>query len=311
MLGLLPISVSNKISAQANLSNPTYNGGGIGVSRLPGLDALPFGQKPFSIQVESPSEDFLFLPKPLLACPKQANSLSNLKNKYHTNLKSYVTKIGEFLKEAKIEIHKTFGHFQWTPARLSEVFESFQAEYYYTGKFRKGFSEMAYQKFSLLHGMYVISSNMASYETLKMHTHHISEKIRHALSNRVKQRMNNRKFVLLSGEEKSLFAMLRLFNVISYDCLAKRLNKDLSESKGCVDTPEPGSSLIIELLEKKGKYSVSVLYDGKQIEACPHLSEKHATDRRICPLANFMDYMQNAGMVDSFFELCENDEVSI
>ena len=74
MMGMYPSSPYNKIeNGFTHLKDPAYIN--INVTRLAGDDALPYGQKPFYMKMESKSEDFLFLPDIVQGCPKLASTI--------------------------------------------------------------------------------------------------------------------------------------------------------------------------------------------------------------------------------------------
>ena len=304
---MYPTSPYNKIeNGFTHLKDPAYLN--INVTRLAGDDALPYGQKPFYMKMESKSEDFLFLPDIVQGCPKLAGTIQKSQKGYHTNLRSYMLRVGDYLKQIKVDIHKTYGHFEWSPEKISEIFEAIRAEYYYTGKLRSGFTLEAYRKLSLLHAMTMISKYL-TYSSLRViHTHHLAEKINNELQNKATQPNYKKKLVLLSGEERNMLAMLNLLRGSNYGCYASRLLKDLGEGT-CLNPPEPGSSLIIELLRNKKDYSVRILYNGSLIQACPYSKSKF--ERTLCPLKTFQAFLKTYGMTPNFFKMCDNDESSI
>lgn len=306
-VGIFPKDESNKVETGfTHLKDPAYRG--INVTRLEGDYALPNGQKPFFLEMESPSEDFLFLPNVVLGCPKLSASIQNSRIAFHSDLKSYMARFDPYIAQARTQIHEQVGHFEWTPDKISSLFEEIQASYHHDGVLSLGLNSTNYEKLALLHGMVTISTFLENTNLRRMHTHHIAKKIVSELNNKAKNLPYAKKYILFSGEDRNLISLLHVFKAINYKCLADRLNGKL-DSKSCVDPPKMASSLLFELLKKDNAFFVRVLYDGVEIEACP--TSAIPTNRIVCPLTEFSNFLKANATVKDFFSLCENDEASM
>lgn len=99
-MGIFPTDGRNKVeSGFTHLQDPNY--APITIKRLEGDDALPNGQKPFTLEIQSPSQDFMFMPDVVRACPKLGANLASLKTTYNSGLRNHMIRLDKEIKTTK------------------------------------------------------------------------------------------------------------------------------------------------------------------------------------------------------------------
>lgn len=309
LMGIFPKNENNKvIQGFEILKDPPYDS--ITVDRLDSDSALPHKQRPFNFVVESEENDFLFVPDIIKLCPKFSSLSKQIFSKLFKGLKAKDLEYVVMLLRKSLRHIKFFGEEiqEINEDHLSAIYASVMANYYYTGKYLKGFNADAVKLLSIAEGMRIMGKKLKTKRQVEMYNHH---KLTHIIEqfDIVKNVTNySKKFMFMSGDKVNMLALLKAFNKTSYRCLRKRLkDKNLTETPNCLLTPKPASSLVFELMyhAKAKEYNVRVLYNGQVIKICDGGTKTY------CLYEQWKKEMEAYYMSQSYFTVCGNDHVSI
>lgn len=289
--------------------------------------ALPFGYKPFILDIQEDSEDTLFVNRIGEVCPKADRILGAMRNNKTQELNSVTQNVNSYLIDRGLDPKEYYNSKAWTASMIDQFYHILHSFYYENSRIFDKMSEDEYKRLQIFHGMYMDTVHFQNWNFTRIYTTKIAQTFLNQMSNEVIDDDIDLEFSLFSADQKNLMAFLSAMRLTSVYCLKKRFYQDY-ESYSCLDPPEYGSSLIFELAkvvsQNKGgngsdpksnkfipiddEYYVKVSYNGVDIPFCQN---DYNFDRVYCPFSKFLRTAQDTFIFDEFDELCGNEELDV
>ena len=209
--------------------------------------SLPFGFKPFILNIENKQEDFMFINSLESVCPKAQRIVDEHKVKKVAVLNKRANELGDFLNKKGVDSRNYFNSMTYSSEQMFQFYDQLHSYYYETSELFKNMSLEEYKKLEIFSGMFRTANHYANWNTTRIFTTRIVENILEQLSNKVIDDDISHEFSLFAANQEVLMAFLSSMRRTSFECLNDRFQKDY-ESIYCLDPPEFGSSLIFELV---------------------------------------------------------------
>ena len=210
--------------------------------------ALPHGYKPFVLDIEEDSEDFMFVSHIHRVCPKAARKITETSRKHEGDLITMSSLMGKYLTDRGLLSTQYFrGQLGWSPSNLNYFYQIVHSHFYETASILDKMSEDEFARLKVYHGMYLNAHQFSNFNYTRVFTHRIAETFLKQMSDKVLDETKDLEFSLFSADESNLMAFISAMRKTSFTCLKDRFIKNY-ETIACFDPPEFGDSLIFELV---------------------------------------------------------------
>ena len=147
--------------------------------------SLPFGFKPFILNIENKQEDFMFINSLESVCPKAQRIVDEHKVKKVAVLNKRANELGDFLNKKGVDSRNYFNSMTYSSEQMFQFYDQLHSYYYETSELFKNMSLEEYKKLEIFSGMFRTANHYANWNTTRIFTTRIVENILEQLSNKV------------------------------------------------------------------------------------------------------------------------------